>query len=369
MSAADIIQDIAGIATAFGVPTAVVAGLIAVRSLKTQADAQRLEAILTTNRQWQDVAKANQSPANLSARTINAIIRAYEEMKCDWLGSAVKTGDSPVDLTSPVPFAAAAFLPFGESIWEQAPNDESTYLTRTYARTLALGYVRTVLSTPALSSWLKSSERVEISDDLRRLDQAMERWVGRMNEIAELYENNLVDRPLFVRKRSVSLIQQLFAAEPYILWRNSTTPGRWGLRILGIGAEARFYHWRSYLQHAAIRLRVDPPGYGPCPGYAGFSESLGWIIGPGATTAGSSDRRLSERTLHKGLGVGFNPVSKQLQNDVIASLPTNKESGLRPGPFEWLEVCTEPRRLARALKDFEEARNVSSHRAPYLGKR
>ena len=224
-----------------------------------------------------------------------AVRSSYAELNSQSAVSAISTGRPPTPLTQRAPFIVSALFPMGNADWDAAPNVESVYLANTKSRTLALGYVRTVLSAEILSPWIPAETRGEVYDDLAALDHAMETWVGRMNEIAELYEENLIDRRLFVRKRSVSLIQQLFAAEPYILWRNSTTPGRWGLRVLGVGAEARFYHWNSHLQNAAIRLRVDPGGYRNMGEYRGLGEALGWIIGPGTTAKSNRDRRRSER--------------------------------------------------------------------------
>ena len=68
-------------------------------------------------------------------------------------------------------------------------------------------------------------------------------------------------------------------------------------------------------------------------------RSVSRIIGPGTTAKSNRDRRRSERKILKGIGSGFSDASKQLQNAVIKSLPTNPESGLPAGPFEWPQTA------------------------------
>ena len=359
LSVQDIIQDVAGIATALGIPVAIAGGIIAVRSLRTQAGAQRLEAILATNVQWQEIGKSTSTPFTLSTDAIMAIRRVYAELNYEPAMSATVTGKPASPLALSIPFITASFFPVGNTDRNAAPNAEEAYITEVRARTLVYGYVRTVLATEKLSPWMSPATREEIRDQFDRLDRAMEQWVNKINEIAELYENELIDRQLFVRKRSVVIIQQLFAAEPYILWRNCTDLQRWGLRVLSLGAEARMYHWYLYLQHAgyphfhraAIKLRVDPDGYGPTDSYDGFCNSAGWILGARITAGNMSHMKPSERKLRRRLGLGFSEPNKKLQNDVIESLPRDSESGLPAGPFDWLDTARkdDPVKLRSAI--------------------
>ncbi len=278
------LADAAAVATTLGFLAAAVAVYFGLESLRTEAQAARLESIITTNELWKEVSLAVDHAIELSSTTIESIQRAYALLNEDRICS-VTAGTIVEPLNARVPFVAAALLPIGNSTWGSAPEDEAAYLRDVRRRALGIGFVRTVLAEESLSPWLNGQDRGQVVDDLQALDMAMTLWVGRMNEVAELYQEALLDRRLFVSKRSVTLIQQLFAAEPYILWRNSTTPGRWGLRPLGLGSEARLYHWGSPLQRAAIRLRLDPVGYSESDTYPGFSKQLGWIVGPGSAWA------------------------------------------------------------------------------------
>lgn len=170
-------------------------------------------------------------------------------------------------------------------------------------------------------------------------------------------------------------MQRMFVAEPYILWRNSRTPGRWGLRLLGLGAAARYYHWTSALQGAGLRLRVDPPGFAKRGTYSGHTASLGWIIGAGrrpsriekslaqawAWVRRNVPSRRSRQSLIRSprsarvnivrmwwselllkvrLGTEIGPRQKLKHSAYVRALPHNAESGLPrdPGELTWEEV-------------------------------
>jgi hypothetical protein len=343
------LQGAANAATVIGVLVAAGAAFVAVASLRSQARSQQLTAIMTTNTLWLDVGGAVDTDIKLSRSTVTAIRRVYSEL-LGYPGAAVDTDQPATELVMRVPFIISGLLPSGTLQSGMAPNDEIQYLSKLRARTLAFGYVRTVLQDRQYSpAWATSAMKRAIERDLAALDNAMTTWVNRLNEVAELYEGNLLDRRRFVGKRSVAIIQQLFAAEPYILWRNSTTPGRWGLRVLGLGSEARRYHWRSPLQRAAIRLRVDPRGYQRSLTYPGLCERLGWIIGPGHTASNVFAWGLAQFRLKAGLGSGYTWGNKARQNEFISMLPTSVSSGLTSTSISWRDVAADPATVRNAV--------------------
>jgi hypothetical protein len=186
------------------------------------------------------------------------------------------------------------------------------------------------------------------------LRQSVEKYVNVMNEVAELYEADLIERRLFLGKRHVAIIQQAYFVEPYILWRNSIESGRWGLRILSIGHEARVYHWEQVLQQSAIRARVDPVGYQPYDGiYLGFCGSVGWMIGPGKVSNSRLRAWCSERRTRRRLNRGFTPAAKRKQNRSILTMPRNSSSGYAPSPMtdkRWNDYVNTPGLLSTAAE-------------------
>jgi hypothetical protein len=348
----DGLQGAANAATVIGVLIAVSAAAVAVASLRTQAKSQELTAILTTNDLWLEVGRAPDRFVSLSSLTVSVVRRIYGELSAGDDASALMTHADSQGISLPVPFIVGSLLPQGGRERDRAPERENAYLNEMRARALALGYVRTVLGDRNRAlQWLSDSDMERVLQDFATLDAAMNTWVNRMNEVAELYEGNLVDRRRFVGKRSVAIVQQLFVAEPYILWRNSTISGRWGLRVLGLGAEARLYHWRSVLQKAAIQLRedADPHGYSPSSSYRGFSACLGWIIGPGSTPRGGFARWIAEARIRRGLGAGYGARSKARQNDLVETLPRSTGSGLASGTLTWAGLIEEPTAVKDAI--------------------
>ena len=51
----DLLGSLASLATVLGVPIAIAAAFLAIKSLRSQANSQKLEAILTTNEFWNEV--------------------------------------------------------------------------------------------------------------------------------------------------------------------------------------------------------------------------------------------------------------------------------------------------------------------------
>lgn len=333
----------ANIAAVAGFLIAVAAAVVAARSLRSQAKSQRLDAIITTNEFWAEATRSTETPVTLSTTTVAAIRRIYDEVLGAPYLSVLDNGPLAREIALRVPFAASMLLPIGLQDPAKSPQNEKDYLADLGLRVRAFGFVRTILDDPELRhGWLSETESKQVANDLQALDSAMARWVNRMNEVAELYGTGLIDRRSFVGKRSVMLLQQLSAAEPYILWRNSTTPGRWGLRVLGLGAEARFYHWMSPLQRAAIRQRVDPEHYGESGPYPGFAAATGWIVGPGTTSSGAIAHRWSEIRIRRRIGSSFRARSQRAQNEFVTSLPTSDDSGLEAGSLSWGDFAADP---------------------------
>lgn len=342
------LQDVA---TVVGVVVAAGAALVAVASLRSQAKTQQLGAVITTNDLWRDVATATATSVKISRATVTAIRNAYEQLTGVTDASVLATNYPATDFVAPAPYVVGAFFPRGTQDRALAPLREADYLQSLRARTLAFGYLRCVLQATDRPPWLSERAAAAAKKDLAAMDRAMRAWVNQMNEVAELYETGLADRRKFVGKRSVSIIQQLMAAEPYILWRNSTTPGRWGQRVVGLGTEARRYHWRSPLQRAALAQSSDPPGYQSAGTYPGFSRAIGWIIGPGDTPDGAIARRWAEVRITIGLGAGFSARSKNRQNQFVANLPRNQNSGLESATIDWEHVAAQPQIVRDAIAE------------------
>lgn len=195
-------------------------------------------------------------------------------------------------------------------------------------------------------------ELVSAREELAAVDRAMEAWVGKMNEIAELYELNVLDRHAFVGKRSVALVQRSFVAEPYLLWRNTVKPGRWGLRLLGLGTAARSYQWASLLQESAIGLSVDPAGFGPSATYPGLIASLGWAIGAGSTNENPFTRTLSYFRLRARLGAPFGAAAKRRHKALVNRLPHEVTSGHSGAAADlaWADTVADPTLVVEGLR-------------------
>ncbi|HWL35732.1 MAG TPA: hypothetical protein VNQ77_06040 [Frankiaceae bacterium] len=339
------LADAVAVATLVGVAMAVVASTVAVASLRSQAKSQELNAIIETNKLWLNVAESARK-VTLSEPTVRAIRRAYDDLIEGDNPSVLSVNAAPDAVTMEVPYIVGALLPEGVQGKESAPETEDVYVRDVRARTLVLGYLRTVLEkSDPRPSWLSVAVRQAVVSDFAALDKAMAAWVNPMNEVAELYDGDLVDRRRFAGKRSGAIIRQMAVAEPYILWRNSTTSGRWGVRVLGLGAEVRQYHWRSPLQRAGLRLVKDPDGY------AGFSERFGWIVGPGSTPDNGNPFVLSvtEARLRRRIGAGFSTASKARQNRFVETLPRDPDSGLEPGQSTWSDVVADPARVRDSI--------------------
>ncbi len=338
--------NVATVAAGLGTVVAAIVAVPALRATNKAADlnarAHELNAVSETNRLWDELNDyANMNEVEFATVTVAAIRKVFDELS-GGLRAAIDTDVPPSSFRARVPFAAGALLAMSHQPPTRVPEEERQYQRGIRVRTLTFGYVRAALGGASWPDWVNSSDREVIKADFLTLDEAMTGWVNKLNQIAELYETSTFDRRKFIGKRSVAVVQQLYVAEPYVLWRNSTVPGRWGLRTLGLGVEARNYHWKSPLQQARIRQRLDPLGFEPTGSYPGFSVSLGWIIGPGDTADSSYGVWRAERRIKRSLGRGFNTRAKTRQGRNIASLPRNTASGLTAVSLTWADLVSGP---------------------------
>jgi hypothetical protein len=347
-----LLGSLASLATVLGVPIAIVAAFLAIRSLRSQATSQKLEAILTTNNLWKELQDATSDPVSLSAETVSAVQNIYRDLMSGPGHSSLDGAASGVPFTQLAPFVVGALLPRGVSTRERAPADEEAYSADLQARALVIGYVRTLLEDERCRpTWMDTDTSRQISKDLAKLDDMLTVWVNKMNEIAELYEGHLMDRRRFVGKRSASLVRLLFTAEPHILWRNSVTSGRWGIRVLGIGGEARLYHWCSPLQQASLRLTgSNPAGFEPTPAYDGWSVSVGWAIGSGSAEATETALRSADRKIRRRLGQSFSNSGKIATYNLVKQLPRDASSGLELTTLTWFDVARDPAAVREAVR-------------------
>ncbi|MHB8341430.1 MAG: hypothetical protein ACYDB7_09695, partial [Mycobacteriales bacterium] len=238
------LSELANAFTIGGFVVASAAIWFAGRQLRMQARSQRLTAILETNRLWWDVPTVHatiQTPAVVSGVTLDLVAHVYREIVADRDAAVGPWPEPRADARQGVPFILAALFPVAEP---GAPTTEAAYRRRMLDRALGVGIVLTVLNLIARGadvSALLSSGRfgpdaaAKVRADLQVVQDALDRYVGALNEIAELYGARLIDRRLFLGKRHVALIQQAFVVEPYLLWRNTVHGGRWGLRVLALG--------------------------------------------------------------------------------------------------------------------------------------
>lgn len=302
------IATAADVATVLAAVGALIAAVIALRQLRSQAESQNLTAILATNDLWRDVVNAQQEVV-LRRVTVARIIDLYADLGTGSTSALEGGGNSPV--SAKVPYVLGALFPTGCLDAAAAPRTSRAYNHDLLNRTLAFGYVLNHLRSPRDADDEVPDESVE---DAGAIERAMEQWVNKLNEIAELYGHGVINRRLFIGKRHIAVAQQAFFAEPYILWRNSTHSGRWGMRLVALGQEARFFHWRDELQTTPVMARIDPEGYEPSANYEGFRFRVGWMFGD------STDERRS-LSRHFSLGSAFKMKNRRAQNALVREVP------------------------------------------------
>jgi hypothetical protein len=349
----DMISAGAAIATILGVPIALLAVTAGARQLQSQAKSQALSAILETNTLWADVS-ASQTEVTLSAQTVREIILGYDVLGAP-LESVLK-GAPEGPIAARTPFILGALLPVGLKDPEDAPQDSDAYNDLLVERAIAVGYTLNRLRLRCIEG--SDTHSPEIADDVKALEHAVEGWVNRLNEVAELYGEDLIDRRLFIGKRHVALAQQAFFAEPYVLWRNTMFSGRWGVRLLALGQEARRYHWTHPLQTSSVMGRLDPEGFGLRSDYDGLMSRVGWMFGPDRT---DHTMKHAERLLGTSLGSAFDGPSRSQQNALIGRLPIaeRQASGKDAGRLRWEEVVPAPDGLTRAIIQSQQRKELS----------
>lgn len=318
---------LSAVSTALAVLVGLAAAVAAVRQLTVSAEASKLGAVLETNQHWQRTRDA-QRQVTLREATLRHISSFY-----------AAAGVCSV-LPEPPPQEVSALAPkilgvLGPRVPMTAPraNDAPTYERVALARALLVGSLMNSLRDAALTN-------AEIRDDLIQLTEAVTGWVNQLNELAELYGEKIIDRRLLIGKVHVDLSRAVWYAEPYILWRNTTHPGRWGLRLLAFGEEARQYHWTSPLQNSPVMEDADIDDLAPTHTYPGFCVSQGWMYGPGRSDIGKLKR--SERAIRSMLGSGFTLEARRRQLEIIEKLPCSalllSEDRVSAGTWEALRA-------------------------------
>ena len=308
------ISNIAAIVTI----AAFLAGLAGIwftaRQSQIQANSQKLTSVIETNNFWTEVTDIVKLPCQIRPETLSIVRRIYDQFICDRSSSLPQiAADSPSFLKG-VPFVFTALFPSETPGGELAPDSQIQYERQMLDRAFTFSLIYSVLTdigegrlcTFADGYFINKDQSALIRDDLRRIEKAMDDYVGEFNNLAELYEVGLTPRRLFLGKRHVAIVQQIFAAEPYILWRNSIRDDRWGMRLLGLGEAARTYHWKSHLHSKSIALRGDPPGFEANGDYIGHCKSIGVIISPGqkqTTNLGIPGLRMKTRVFKTGFRV------------------------------------------------------------------
>jgi hypothetical protein len=342
----DVAQIASGGAAVAAALIAAVAAMVAAKQLRSQAKSQELSAVMSTNDLWRRVQESTRGMVTIGRETIAAIESAHAAIDPS-ARSVVDRNATATDLQLPAPFILGALQTLGVADVADAANTEQAYRKAMEARGRVVGFTLASLANIARGA---NPEAPRIADDLRAMRRSVEEYVNVLNEVAELYDADLIDRRLFLGKRHVALIQQAYCAEPYILWRNSSYSGRWGLRLLSIGEEARAYHRKQVLQQSAVRSRVDPVEYALQPGYVGYSSALGWMVGPGRVSSNRFAAWWSERRARSGLGGAFTATAKRRQNSSIQHMPRTAGSGHVatagvPGQ-RWEDLLTDPTLLA-----------------------
>lgn len=320
-----VLGSLAAAATCLAVVVAIAAAWIAVRQLGAAASTARLDAAVETNRRWQAV-RAAQRAVKLRRKTLQAVRSALDELG---LESALPL-ETPTAVVAPVPYVLGVLCP-AAGLSQVPPNNQDEYTRSMLARSVVVGHVLNSLTA-------ESRNDKAIRRDLRELGTAMTLWVDSLNELAEMYGEQIVDRRRLIGKIHVDLSRSVWYAEPYILWRNTTSSGRWGLRLLAFGHEAREYHWASPIQNSAVREDTEFDSLPPSADYGGLASALGWMYGIGHT--GDYNLRTSERALKKILGTGFTLEARLNQLKLVEELPLSVtrlgEARLSDGTWESL---------------------------------
>ena len=306
------------------------------RQMRTQAVAQKLTSVIETNNLWKEVQDVVGSLTEISSGTLLLVRAIFDEVIVDRVSALPRQVNGLPSISKGPPFSVTPLFQARALEARAAPKSHVEYEREMLDRAFTFALLFSTLTAIGEGRLLKikdeesiSAEQVNcVKADLQNLEKSMERYVGQMNNLAELYEQGLTPRRLFLGKRHIAILQQSFAAEPYILWRNSVKDDRWGMRVLALGQAARSYHWQSLIHTKDISLRGDPVGYGQNETYTGLNQSIGTIIAQGSTDKGffkAAVNQIDERHLLNGFRRKDKKRQNNLREDLAAALPREIE--------------------------------------------
>lgn len=240
-----MLKTLAAYAVVIGGITALMGVVFGLRQLALQARAATLSVLVVINEGWKkrkEIALdrtdrdrwTSESPLSLETA---AIVRQ----------TLAVSGAAPLAVTStplldPVPFALLLVAPqWPDHAGSTIVTNEESYIAQLKRRCEA-----SFVTFEALSS----DEAAEPRESFARLSLLGERFVSEMNDIAELVESRIMNPVDFLRKRHYAVMREAYVVEPLILWR-ACQPGvgRWGMRVLALGAAARAFHWSDELHY------------------------------------------------------------------------------------------------------------------------
>lgn len=290
--------------------TGLVGLTIGVRQLVTQARAARLDVLVVINDSWRkrkSTARSESADAlpALSARTTHKFIsETFARYGAHPIATELPLGSDPV------PFGFLAFAPsWATSSAVFVPRNESEYVALLRQRCDAsFGLF------DSLAAGDGPSVACEAFDGLSKM---AERFVSDLNDIAELVESRVMDPVAFLRKRHYAVMREVYVLEPYILWR-STRPGwgRWGMRVLALGASARAFHWTdSYHRTTDVAILSAREQHA-----LRFALSSGLPAEPLAGRARSANALLCRTTqrwrVHRYLSASYREWQNRLLNEL-----------------------------------------------------
>jgi hypothetical protein len=265
--ASDIAQIFLALAAAIGVPFAVV-------QLRRQGTASRLAVADRLDARW--TARLAQAEQNLVAalgverlpgasdvlgnESIDLARRRYDAGQTD-------VGIRPDHVGRVIPYVLLSLLPSIASFQmeDRCPHNEDQY------RELLLR--RCHLLFPVLDA-LQYSQDPTRNSDLASALALVEGYVNAVNDVVEMIEQGDLGLSWFLGKRHYAVLREIHVLEPFILWKTAhENNGRWGLRVLLLGAAARKFHWTNRL-HCATDVRFVAISKGA--EYA--LESYGYIL-------------------------------------------------------------------------------------------
>lgn len=226
--------------------TAVVGLVFGVRQLALQARAAKLSVLVVINEAWKkrkEIALDRTDRDRWTSETPLSLETAAIVREALGASKASPVAATSTPLLDPVPFALLLLSPqWSERASPVKATDEESYTSQLRRRCEA-----SFLAFEALNGEDAADEPREA---FARLSLMAERFVSEMNDIAELVESRIMNPIDFLRKRHYSVMREVYVVEPLILWR-SCQPGvgRWGMRVLALGAAARAFHWSDELHY------------------------------------------------------------------------------------------------------------------------